>query len=337
MEKAGEREDTALYQSMNLPLCERTGKEYGNWDGVRQECARLGLDGVEGIWGGEDIPKSFPPELLVGYHLTFFPDWLDFYRKDAGALERKFIHVEAIERYYGGSSPEVLLRTYREDLERSVSLGAKYVVFHVTDVSLEENYTYHWLHTNEEIIDTAVELINLLLDVRDWPFEFLVENQWWPGFTFTEPENTARLLEGIHYLRKGIVLDTGHLMNVNPAIRSQGEGLRFIHRMLDRHGTLCRSIRAVHLHQSISGTYVRAHTGELPDLPEDYGQRFAVSYAHVQQIDQHRPWTDPAVGELVARLAPAYLTHELSARTRRQREAAIRTQRETLQKGGRCV
>lgn len=89
------------------------------------------------------------------------------------------------------------------------ALDAAYVVFHVTDVSVEENYTYRWLHTNEEIIDAAAELINLLLGDAEWPFAFLVENQWWPGFTLTEPENTSCLLEGIRYPRKGILLDTG--------------------------------------------------------------------------------------------------------------------------------
>ena len=96
-------------------------------------------------------------------------------------------------------TPETLLSLYRADLQRAAALDAAYVVFHVTDVSIEENYTYRWLHTNEEIIDAAAELINLLLGDADWPFAFLVENQWWPGFTLTEPENTARLLEGIRY------------------------------------------------------------------------------------------------------------------------------------------
>lgn len=89
-----------------------------------------------------------------------------------------------------------------------MNLGAHYVVFHVSDVSLEEGYTYRWLHTNQEVIDAAVEVVNLILGEERWPFEFLVENQWWPGFTFTEPEETARLLEGIRFAGKGILLDT---------------------------------------------------------------------------------------------------------------------------------
>ena len=49
--------------------------------------------------------------------------------------------------------------------------------------------------------------------------------------------------------------------------------------MLNRHGSLATWVRGVHLHQSLSGAYVKARTGLLPaGLPEDYGERFGVSY-----------------------------------------------------------
>ena len=320
-----------MRQSMNLPLCGQTRADYGGWAGLRRDCAALGLDGIEGIWSGEDIPADFPPELLTGYHLTFFPEWLDFLREDRAALLRKFGSMEAVAWYYGGRSPDDLVRLYREDLERSAALGAGYVVFHVTDVSIEEGYTYRWLHSNREIIDAAAALINRMLAGRDWPFLFLMENQWWPGFTFTEPENTARLLEAVRYPRKGLLLDTGHLMNADRSIRSEGDGLRFIAEMLDRHGALCRHIRGMHLHQSVSGAYVRAHCRGLPpDFPADMAERYRVNFAHIQHIDQHRPWTDPGVRELVERVGPDYLTHELAAPGRREKLAAVGRQRDAL-------
>lgn len=320
-----------MRQSVNLPICESTSVEYGGWEGLRRELQTLGLDGVEGIWGGEDIPPDFPKDLLNGYHLTFFPDWLDFYRDDQTALTRKFGSPEAAYGFYGGRGPETLVNLYRADLKRAKSLNAKYVVFHVSDVSIEETYTYHWLHTDEDVIDTSAEIINLLLRDMAPDFDFLVENQWWAGFTFTEPEKTARLLDGISYARKGILLDTGHLMNSNPRIRSQAGGIAYIRAMLDRHGDLSRLIRGVHLHQSVSGPYVRSHTGVLPtDLPEDYVQRFMVSYNHILKIDQHRPWTNQGVVKLLEQIEPQYLTHELSASTRSARFRAVRRQMDTI-------
>ena len=323
-----------MLQSVNLPLCGDVLAAWGGPSGLRQALGALGLDGVEGIWGAEAVPAAFPKDLLTGYHLTFFPDWLDFYREDHGALRRKFGTLDAAWRFYGGQGPEALLALYRADLARARSLGARYVVFHVSDVSIEESYTYRWLHTDEEVIDASAEIINLLLRGAAPDLDFLVENQWWAGFTFTEPEKTARLLEAISYARKGILLDTGHLMNTEPRIRTQAEGLRYLHAMLDRHGELCRMIRGVHLHQSVSGRYVRRHTGALPpDLPEDYGRRFAVNYAHILEIDRHRPWTDPDAAVLLARIGPRYVTHELAGAPGRAQARAVRRQMKTIERG----
>ena len=213
-----------MKQMMSLPLYSGSFAEYQGWEDLRAELSRLGCDGLEGVWGGEDFPPDLPAELVVGYHLTFYPDWLDFYRDDRPALIRKFGSLDTARRFYGGLGPETLLEQYRQDLDRAAALGAEYVVFHVSDVSLEEGYTYQWLHSSAEVIDGAVEVINTILAGRDWPFAFLVENQWWPGFTFTEPEDTARLLDGIRCPKKGIMLDTGHLMNANTALSTPGGG-----------------------------------------------------------------------------------------------------------------
>ena len=167
-----------------------------------------------------------------------------------------------------------------------------------------------------------------------WPFDFLVENQWWPGFTFTEPELTRRLLDGIRAERKGIMLDIGHLMNYDTSLRTLEEGADYVHRMLDRHGGLCRYIRGIHLHCSLSGEYVRAHTGFLPPrLPLDYLKRYGFGYRHILRIDTHQPWTSPAIREVVERIGPDYLVHELSAPDRGAREEAIHIQNRALGRG----
>lgn len=315
---------------VSLPLCEQCRAAYGGWAGLQEDLRLLGCNGVEGIWNGGEIPPDFPGGLAVGYHLVFHADWLDFFREDRAALIRKFGSLDAARSFYGGWGPAHLIRFYQDDLARAKALGARYVVFHVTDVSIEETYTYQWEHTHREVIDAAAGIINDLLAGETGEFEFLMENQWWPGFTMTDPDQTAYLLDMVRYPRKGIMLDTGHLLNTNPALRSEGEGITYIHRVLDAHGNLCRYIRGFHFNQSLSGSYVHAHTGMLPPLPREYMERFAMGYQHVLRIDQHRPWTNLEVKSLVERIQPLYLTHELSAPNRTARYRAVERQMHTL-------
>ena len=111
-----------MKQLMSLPLYSENFAEYESWEDLRAELDRLGCDGLEGVWGGEEFPADLPAELIVGYHLTFYPDWLDFYRDDRKALVAKFGSVDTASRFYGGLGPEVLLEQYRQDLNRAVEL-----------------------------------------------------------------------------------------------------------------------------------------------------------------------------------------------------------------------
>ena len=208
------------------------------------------------------------------------------------------------------------------------------MVFHVSDVSLEEGYTYQWLHTDWEVLDGAIEFINVLLKEVAPTFDFLVENQWWPGFRFTEPEKTEYLLSRIEYPRVGIMLDTGHLMNANPAIRNQADGIAWILENLAAHGALAKRVYGLHFHQSVSGAYVRRHFRTLPPaFTDDYFTNFGIYYRHILQIDRHLPWTDPSCVKILDAVQPKYLTHELSGEPKRPQLAAVKRQLGTIRKG----
>lgn len=319
-----------MYELIPLPLSAGILDQYGGAEGLRKELAALGCQGVEAIWAGEPVPEEFPRTLAVGWHLTFFTDWLDLYREDRAMLEEKYGTLEEARRFYGGLGADYVLEVYRADLERARAMGAKYLVFHVSDVSIEEGYTYRWRHSPEEVIDTAAEVVNALFKgMGDGP-DLLLENLWWPGLTMTDPALTGRLLDRVDYPKKGLMLDTGHLMNANRDLTTQKEGVDYIHRMLDAHGSLCRYIRGLHFHQSLSGAYVRDHTGAVPSgLPRDSVEQYGVNYRHIQKIDRHQPWTVPEAASIVERLQPDYLTHELAADSpAARREATLRQRRE---------
>ena len=323
-----------MIQSVNFPLCTYCIAPYGGWERLADAIHALGCDGVEGIVDPVDLDRTFPPSLLSGYHLVFYPDWLDFYRQDEEALMRKFGSWEMVRRVYKGTRPEELMAQFKEDLAFAVSMHTPYTVFHVSDVSLEEGFTYRWRHTNREVLDGAIEFINELLRGVEPTFDFLVENQWWPGFTFLDPAETEYLISRIEYPRTGIMLDTGHLMNTRPRLRTQAEGIAYILEQYRAHGELGKRVLGMHFHQSLSGAYVRRNTGRLPeDFPTDYFEAFFREYPHIQSIDRHRPWTDDRCVELLDEVQPLYLTHELSSGPNRPLLGAVRRQMNTIRRG----
>ena len=324
-----------MIQTTNFPLSTYSLQKYGSWKEVRKQVKELGLNGLEVIADPDNLADDIPLSLVAGYHMTFYVDWVDFWRHDEKALLRKFRSWDEIKEVYRGTQPEDLMRHFRDDLLIAQRLKAPYLVFHVSDVSLEEGYTYRWLHTDQEVLEASVEFINELLDGVEPTFDFLVENQWWPGFKFTEPEKTEYLLSRIKYPRVGIMLDTGHLMNTNWQIRNQWEGIRYILDMIEKHGELSKSIYGLHFHQSVSGAYCRKNIGKLPeDFPLDYYEEFSRNYAVIMQIDRHRPWTNPECVRILNRVEPKYLTHELSSGPRRTQFSAVRRQLRTIRHQG---
>ncbi|MBR5070633.1 MAG: TIM barrel protein [Oscillospiraceae bacterium] len=323
-----------MIQSINFPISTYSIAPYGSWEELGKRIHGLGLDGIEGIADPGSLDGSFPTSMLSGYHMVFYPDWLDFYRQNMPELLRKFGSMETVERFYLGRSPEDLMKQFRDDLNYALSMNTPYVVFHVSDVSIEEGYTYRWLHTDREVLDGAIEFINELLHGIEPTFDFLVENQWWPGFTFTDPHKTEYMLSGIGYPRTGIMLDTGHLLNTQTKLHTQAEGIEYILDKVRMHGELKKKILGMHFHQSISGAYVRKNTGRLPDdLPADYFEAFSVNYSHIQKIDRHLPWTDPGCVRIIDEVCPLYLTHELSSGPHRSQLAAAKRQIGTIRKG----
>ena len=162
--------------------------------------------------------------------------------------------------------------------------------------------------------------------------KLLLENLWQPGLTFTEPEMTRRLLEGVPYESVGIMLDTGHLFHTNEDIRTQEEGLAYLHAMLDRHGSLAQRIRGVHLHQSITGEVVKRYREHPPTLVATYQERAWQMFEYAFEIDLHRPFTCKGVRELIERIAPDYLTYEFITDGTAQHRKFLLEQKAALKK-----
>ncbi|NLZ66230.1 MAG: TIM barrel protein [Clostridiaceae bacterium] len=296
-----------------------------------------GFDGVELIYvEPEESDKlsshSFviEPKHVIGFHMRYFPSWIDLWRGNKDALIREFDHLENVERIFGGCDREALVRVFREDLKLAHQYEAEYVVFHVSQASIEETFTWRYRHTDEEVISASSEILNEVFADEDGSIILLLENLWQPGLTFTSPDNTRRLLEKINYPNTGLMLDTGHLMHTDTNLASEEEALCYIHQRLDEHGGLMKKIRGVHLHQSLTGDYSEAVTADPPVMSPTFAGRMNQMYSHAFKVDRHLPFTCSGVDLLIERINPDYLTFEFVTSDREQHARYLKMQWDAL-------
>lgn len=260
-------------------------------------CAGLEVMPCDVTEGTQTLPptacKIIAPDMVVGVHACCINDWIHENR-------------------------EFLTAHYRKYLDYARNMGAEYVVFHVTQVDEEESFTYRQKHTDEEVVLAACELINALLDNQGYQFHFLMENLWWSGLNFKEPSITKLLLDGVHYEKKALLLDTGHFLHTNHSLGTQKEALDYLNGMLDCHQELIPYIKGIHLQQSLTGGYVKEWLKQPHTLSADPMERFAQVYEHIFAIDRHLPFTEPGVKELIARINPLYVTYEYISRSREE-------------------
>lgn len=292
---------------------------------LRELLAQLGVSGIEALFCDPWDESVLPAELMRGVHLNFWPTWLSFWRGDQQALLRQFGGPANILAYYGGEKPAHMLSCYRRDIAQAKTAEAEYVVFHVSHNELDEIYTWQFRADSIAIVDATIEVVNSLVDDIPANMAILFENLWWPGLTLLEPRLVERLLSGIRHPKVGIMLDTGHLMNTNSDLKDERQGVDYILSVLNKLGTLAGSVRGIHLHQSLSGEYVRqSRCSTAPDTD------LAASMAHIMRIDQHRPFSDPSVKRIIEAVEPEYLVHEFIVSNREELAAYTAQQRQVL-------
>jgi len=263
------------------------------------------LDGLEMMVCAPWDPKVHKKEWVQGVHLRFWPNWLDFWRGDKQELLRQFGSEEQVAACYGAITREGWLDIYRENIREAKLAGAKYVVFHVSQARIAEVFHWQFHFTDRQIIEATIEVVNALAEDIPNDMEILFENLWWPGLTLKDQELTALLLDGVKHSNVGIMLDIGHLMNTNQQLKTQDEGIKYILETIEGLGAYKHYIHGIHLHYSLSGEYIKSSRGERVT---EYTMNEVMN--HVLKIDQHLPFSTPAVGKLIDYIKPKYLVHE---------------------------
>ncbi|WP_455657066.1 hypothetical protein [Phascolarctobacterium sp.] len=293
-----------LFNYCSLPMYEAAFPEVEqNLQSVIRE---FGLAGIEQrvYQPAGQVPYS---DLTVGVHLNYWPEWMNFFWGNQKALSQSFADAQQLKDYYGGAANVgEWLDVIKNNLQAALSVQPEYLVWHVSNASDKEVFTFDFQYTDEQVLEATAALFNSVCHVIPDNVSVLFENLWWPGLRLLEPELVENFFSSLKTKHVGIMLDTGHLMNTNKYLTDECAGIAYIQRTIDKLGDLKDLIRGVHLSCSLSGEYQQTFAKVMPPQTD-----FAALLTHIAKIDQHRPFSDAGAAEILEKVQPQYLVHEL--------------------------
>ena len=286
---------------------------------------KYGFDGFELI-KFFDGDNSSLKKYIKGYHMRFFPSWMELYLEDFNSLYDELKDKKYFKSLCGGHSKKELIEYYKKELERAKELEVEYVVFHACNVKVTEAMTYDFKYSDNEVLNAVISIINEIFEDGEYNFTLLFENLWWSGLKLTNKEEIEYLLNGVKYKNVGFILDTGHMINNNRNIINSKEGIEYIKKNLENIGEYKNLIYGMHLNYSLSGEYVNRAIKENKEKNLSIEEIMSNVYQHVGSIDYHDPFEDKEIINVINSLPIKYLVFELIGDTREELENKIQRQ-----------
>ena len=286
---------------------------------------KYGFDGFELI-KFFDGDNSSLKKYIKGYHMRFFPSWMELYLEDFNSLYDELKDEKYFKSLCGGHSKKELIEYYKRELKIAKELEVEYVVFHACNVKVTEAMTYDFKYSDKEVLNAVISIINEIFEDGEYDFKLLFENLWWSGLRLTNKEEIEYLLNGVKYKNVGFILDTGHMINNNRDIKNSKEGIGYIKKNIENIGKYKNLIYGMHLNYSLSGEYVNRAIKENKEKNLSIEEIMENVYQHVGAIDYHDPFEDKEIIKVINSLPIKYLVFELIGNTREELEDKIQRQ-----------
>ena len=290
------------------------------WEGLQEYIIEKDMDGVE-LLIGYDVPSNdIPKDIVKSVHLPFWVTWLDVWRKGADATKYYFPNMptENLQFCCGGSNSIEMIASQKKLWQYAAHFTPAHAVLHAAHVELEHAFTRDFTYKSTEVLSSFSELLNRTaqeFNDGEPPVTLAIENLWWPGLDLLFPAQADDFASRLDFSNWNLLLDTGHLMNTNIALRCEDEAIDFV---LDRISRLSKDIQAkiqsLHLNLSLSGEYqTKQVMNGLPTGWSDlnHTDKYIAARNHVLQIDQHLPFQSGRVKEIIQQVAPKNVIHEL--------------------------
>lgn len=286
----------------------------------------LGVDGIEQFIYTLEDPKPCYKELTIGAHLNYWPYWMDFWLRKAKFLRQQFRNIRERQTYFKDAmSCDEWLFVIRRNICAALSQQPEYLVWHVAEADNEKIFTYDFRYNDREVLTAAADVFNAVADEVPVDVTVLFENLWWPGLRLTDVRKVKYFFERIERKNVGIMLDTGHLMNNNPRLRTEAEAADYICRVIDKLGSYAELIKGVHLNCSLSGRYLQTFERKVPDI-----ENTELVWRHIVSIDRHQPFSTKAAKQILQCVQPEYVNHEMTYENMTQMQERVAQQLEMI-------
>lgn len=253
-----------------------------------------------------------------------------FWNEDEDGIFEEFNSKEDIINYYGKLDKKVIVDKYREEIKIAEKLNAEYAVFHVSNVRTKHCFNYEFTYTDKEVVDATIEIVNEIFRGLNTNITILFENLWWPGLRMTDQELVKYFIENIEYEHKGLMLDTGHLLNTNLDINTEEEGIDYLIETVKNLGDMKEFIKGIHLSKSLSGKYVKNQIEKYKKIEIDSNKANNEIIYHILKIDEHKPFTNNKINNLIEMINPKYLVYEFITTSLEELSNFIKTQNKVL-------
>ncbi|WP_349763930.1 TIM barrel protein [Fusobacterium sp. SYSU M8D902] len=314
-----------MYKLLNICDFLKNDELEKNYDKYR----KYGIDYFELI-KYSDVDNKPLKDKIKGYHLRFFPTWLDLYLCNQKEIFSRLIDENTIRGLCGGITKEEMLDYYRKELEIAKELEVEYVVLHACNIDIFESMTYNFRFSDRQILEKTVEFINEIFNEEKYSFTLLLENLWWPGLKLNNYEEVDYLVKNIRYKNIGFMLDTGHMLNTNLELKNSNEAVEYILENINRLKEYKELIYGVHLNYSLSGDYVKNSIENNLNKELRVDEVLQNIYYHISKIDYHDPFENSGVREILKKLPLKYLVLELLGKTQEEIEEKIKRQQKFL-------
>lgn len=310
------------------------GLFHEDWQEIKEFVDKQDIDGIElGLTMDYDLNKV-PQEIIHGVHLTFYPMWVDFWREDEEKLGRLFKDKTEQYAYYKAHHPQEMVENYRKQYERAKSLGAEYMVFHVSHVLPSDSFfTNPFDYTDKEVMLAAIELINAAFPQEAEGPLLLFENLWWPGLNYKDAPLTTWFIEQIKYPNKGYLMDISHLTLNQLQIGNEKQVVEYVKKTIEALGETAEWIKGVHLNKTLPKRYCQKDFTRLASQYEeakDTKYKQSILMKHIKALDGHQPFDHPGAKTIIEQINPLYCVYETAPVSRYELAYFIKKQNQAL-------